>query len=705
MKLTPLEEMQEDMRRKGGKAFNLQLLALGGFDVPKTFDIEEIGNLDEEHLYVVRSSSADEDNHLKTAAGKFNTKKGVKHKDLRAAIDEVRGEYSQGSVVIQTDLTSQMRFSGVGYSNLDGASFVAMGGNNAVHSIVEGGKAETEITFGRKDFHFEGNSIEVIDRENIHASLLQVENYFGTPMDSEFVSLESGKITFLQARPLPNPTLSALREHERRRLDSTMRKVQNLGLKDIVLGVGNYREILGNKDATHLSTSTFNYIFSGDGERVLGAVQLGRNELGYDLGTEIFPWVTMVGGKVYYNFAGDALQFRPRGITKEALVRVINEDYLPKVMKSPDLLNYPELRLYAQFPSQAVALGLEAKPFADLANNNRRAIASLQTPDRPPIRKVAPSYTSLEECLADIHTTSDEIRQGSAREYVKAARLAFFALEDVRTSLEIMQAEKDGRFDLIANMYGQDSPESLRDSIVYDESIGSFDVPHTEDFRYLGSFELSQPRGFPPTRHFKQGREIPEASLAELVKTTRNVLGHREKVKFDLFRGFDYLRQLYEQAGRLSGFNGDIYNLELSELSLLSATPALAFYRSELRKKTLASDVFPDPIFFRDLDSGLVHKYESRPRILFGALPSEGAQFHIGTTGYLVDAVDQTVDVPTEAKAVFVPDNIRPGSHLFTILSDHGLPVIGLPNGDVDTYRGQKVFVSPQGNYVDIIRT
>ena len=118
-------------------------------------------------------------------------------------------------------------------------------------------------------------------------------------------------------------------------------------------------------------------------------MQLGRNELGYDIGAEIFPWVIMLNGKVSYNFAGDALQFRPKGIKEEDLLHIINEVYLPTVRGNPDLLNYPELRLYIQFPEEAKQVGLNPQPFEKLAQRNRRAIQDLQIPHEPPVKRKA----------------------------------------------------------------------------------------------------------------------------------------------------------------------------------------------------------------------------------------------------------------------------------------------------------------------------
>ena len=65
----------------------------------------------------------------------------------------------------------------------------------------------------------------------------------------------------------------------------------------------------------------------------------------------------------------------------------------------------------------------------------------------------------------------------------------------------------------------------------------------------------------------------------------------------------------------------------------------------------------------------------------------------MGEDGYLVDSVDQTVAVPDGARAVFVPDNIRPGSHLFTVLSDYAIPVIAAPQSLLDSIKDKKVKV------------
>jgi len=691
----------DNLQNLGGKRLHLDLLLQGGFKVPETFTPEDIPNLQNSRLYIVRSSAAGEDGHTKTSAGKYLTLKGINKDNLESAVHEVRSRYLDGNVVIQPDLSLIMEFSGVVYSNLNGSCVISGGRKNFVQQIVEGTPPETEVMISNGKSSQQGLPINPRTIRQIYLKSREVEDYFGIPMDIEFAVID-GEITLLQARPLPNPTESALREHEVRRLKKTTSYFKNLGLDEVVLGVGNYREILANTKATHLSSSTFNYIFSGNGEDILGAVQLGRNELGYDLGTEIFPWVIMLNGKVYYNFAGDALQFRPKGIEEKDLLHIINEVYLPTIRGNPDLLNYPELRLYIQFPEQAKQVGLDPQPFGELAERNRKAIQDLQIPSKPPLKRRAKKYGSLERCLNEINSTIEDIRLGSAKEYVKAARLAFFALEDVRVYLERLQKEQPTIFEKVTSLFDKKTPEQLRDAVVYDQSIGSFELEEREEFRYLGSFELSQPRGFPPKRHFKPGKDIPDTDLANLVKKTREVLEYREKVKFPLFRDYDYLKQLYQQAGQLSGFKKDIYYLEFNEIKLLNDKPPLARYRIELKKKVKDRQLLPDPIFESDLESGTNRISEKRPQLIFGLLPQEGMCVTIGKEGYVVESVDQTVEIPEKTSIVLVPENVKPGSHLFTVLSDYNLPVVGVPQEHLNKFRDFYVKISLKNGFVDI---
>jgi len=504
-------------------------------------------------------------------------------------------------------------------------------------------------------------------------------------MDIEFAVIEK-EVTILQARPLPNPTEDALREHEARKLE----KLMGENLENIVLGIGNYREILGNENATPLSVSTFTYVFTGDGEKP-GATQLGRNELGYDIQNEIFPWVVMTGGKVYYNFKGDALQFRPKGISKEELQKVIETNYLPKIKKKPDLLNYPELRLYIQFPEQAKTTGLNPKPFQELAEKNRHTIANINMPINAPTKRIAKKDLTIDGYLNEIEQITDQIRTGSAREYVKAARIGFFALEDIRVNLEEMKKVSNQEYEMLIEGFNAKDAEDLRDKIVYDGSIKSFELPATEEYEYLGSFELSMPRGHPPKRHYKEGKKIKNEELKKQVKKTREVLEYREKIKFELFKDYDYLKQLYEGLGEKSGLGQDIYLIEKNDLKFIKEEPTVAMYRAEFQKNYMGKDIYPlkERVILTD-----------EPRIIFGGIPKEGLEVKT-KEAYIVGSVDQTIEIPSDAKAVFVPENIRPGSHLFTILSDYEKPVIAIPDKMFKEIKNKNLYLK-NGDGLDI---
>ena len=699
------ERVQAEIAKVGGKGFHLGLLKRGGFRVPETrivrshTDIEEIpkGN------YVVRSSAAFEDSSSTTGAGKFTTLHNVTRDGLAEAVKEVLAKYNkEGSAVIQPDLTARMQYSGVIYTNLSGELVISMGRGSGVQSIVEGGAPETEITIFNDRYALKGKPVNPKIIESLHQKGLEVENYLGIPTDIEFAVVD-GEIMLLQARPLPNPTDNALKEHELRRVKRAMAPLKRAGLEETVLSVGNYREILGDDKATKLSTTIFNYVFSGDGEK-FGGQQLGRREIGYDLGNEIYPWVVMVGGKVYFNFAGDALQFRPKGISITDLLRVINGVYIPVARASPEVLDYPELQLYVQFPDQAEAVGLDSRAYRALAESNRERIKRAENPTSIPKKVVAKRHTEAQSCLQNIYEVIDGIREGSAKSYSQAARLGFFALENLRNHLERLHSENLTVFMELASLYDKESPLELRDVIAYDESIESFEVPTTEEYRYLGSFEISQERGFPPERKFKAGREIPHIETAEITSETRRILGYREKVKFYLFRDYDHLKQLVEQLGELTGLGADVYHIDFKDLGLLIDEPSLALYRIEFQKEMKSRDLFGEgPIFESQVSQKGSTRCNNQPRLIFGSLSDEVTSIKIGNQGYVVNAVDQTVSIPEGTEVVLVPSNVRPGSHLFTVLSDYRLPVVAVPNSDLRRLeRGQQLVIRKEDKGIQI---
>lgn len=684
--------------QEGGKVRHLKLLRKGGFNTPDTYTTTDRLEDLPEGLYVVRSSSEAEDSLKKTAAGQEHTELHVAKKDIPTAIEKVLATYEQGDVAIQPDLTNHMEYSGVGYTNLNGSTTISMGKGNQVHDIVNGKKADTEIT-SNSILKMKGKPIKPQLLETITTELHNIEEYFGRPMELEFFT-NNDEMTDLQARPLPNLTDKALKEHEGRRLTQQMRNAKAAGIEDYVLGIGNYREILGNEHATPLSASLFNYIFTGDGQTTMGAVQLGRNELGYNLRHEIFPWVTMIGGKVYYNFVGDALQFRPQGIALEDFIEVINKTYLPQLRADHKLLNYPELQLYIQFPDQAREAGLDPQPYEQLVERNREAIRHIKHPTHAPKKTIAATHTSLEACLTQATKTADHIRTQSAKEYVKAARLAFFALEDLKHHLEQMQTKDKEAFKNLSELFGTADPTKLRDAIAYDESISSFELEEQEENRYLGSFELTLPRGYPPKRHYKKGRELPDKQTRKIAESVRHILSYREKNKFFLLRDYDYLGQLYEQAGELSGLGKAIYQLRYEDLHYASEEPILAEYRIDLEQQLHGKDLFGEP-HFEHAESYHASADEHQPELIFGRIQGT-LEAQVNKDCYVVNDVDQTVSIPKGTNLVMVPNNIRPGSHLFTVLSDYELPVIAMPAKDLKEITDKKVAITQTKDGINI---
>lgn len=657
-------------------------------------------------MYVVRSSAASEDSVNATAAGKYETIIGVGVDSITDAVKKVQSGFDLGKVIIQEDLTERMLHSGVAYTDINGRMEISMGPKDSVHGIVKGEAPATHIRVESGGIKIEGNAVDPSIINMIKEESIRAEKYFGRPLDIEFAFTESGFV-FLQARPLPSLTDSAVREFEIRSAESMLENAKALGVSDMPLGVGNYREILADSKATQLGSSTFNHIFTGDGKNILGAMQLGRNELGYDNGYEVFPQVLMLGGKVYYNFIGDSMQFRPSGIELTAYVKAAERFYIKEVKENPDRLNYPELGLYIQFPDEAKKAGLEEGPFERLVERNRQEIRKIKIPDKAPKKILANLTADISECIREIAKNADRIRTGSAKEYVKAARLAFFAMEDVKHALVKLKEDNPGYYAELAKEFYSEDPEKLRNSIIYDESIRSFELDNKEENRYIGSFELSLERDFPPRRNYKEGRPIKDGALREAVDMARLALENREKVKFYLFRDYDVLYQLYAHLRKISEFGDNIFRLKFEELDLLVEETPRAEYRISLRRdiESRTAALFPDPLFMgtaRIKNDGVS---KEKVEMVFGRLHDGEHIFRLGSSMKMLKEVDQTISIGDNIEVLVVQDNIKPGSHIFTQLSDYNIPVISLSGGLFGQIEKSGILkLKKTGDIVEIIR-
>ncbi len=675
-------DLDELLSKYGGKGLHFRLLDEEDFPIPETY----VGEVDPEDLdpgkeYVVRSSASDEDVLGTTGAGENESALSVPAEEVPEAIEEVKSHYGgNGGVVVQEDLTDEMRYSGVVYTNHNGQMMVSLGEGNSVHSIVEGADPDLRVEIdGEKRMY--GEPVDPGILREIEDLSEEVEQYFGRPMDIELAYTDDDA-ELLQARPMNSLTYETLEEHEKRRLEEKTRHLKDLGLDEVVLGHGNYHEILGGNDATPLSISLFSYVFSGDGDGTLGGTQLGRNELGYENCDEISPWTVNFGGQAFFNFAGDALQFRPEGVEAEELMDVINEVYIPMVKGDTDLLNYPELGMYANFADEAEELGLPGQPYEDLVENLQSELQEFDIPDEPPTKKTPGELETVDEILEALDETVENIREEHAREYVKARRLDFFAKEDLRFRLQELKHEDPEEYERLIEAFSDriedDDPQALRDAIAYDESIPVFQPPDTEEYRYQGSFELSNPRSVPEGREFSEGREIPNDEIAELAEIAREANEFSEKYKFFLHREYDLAKQLVEELGEETGFGEDVFMLEYDELDLLEEEPILADYRIDLRQEIDDRELFSSPVFESDLERGEQRTFEKGPELAFGKM--EGSRdLRVGEDAQVVDAVDQTVSVDENAEVIFTPDNVKPGSHLYTILSDYDIPVVSVP--------------------------
>lgn len=164
------------------------------------------------------------------------------------------------------------------------------------------------------------------------------------------------------------------------------------------------------------------------------------------------------------------------------------------------------------------------------------------------------------------------------------------------------------------------------------------------------------------------------------------------------------MRQLVEQLGDLTGLGSDVYHLDFNDRALLLDEPSLALYRIELQKEMKSRDLFGEgPLFESQLGQGGNTRYANKPRLIFGNLSDKVTSVLVGNQGYVVNAVDQTVSIPEGVEVVLVPSNVRPGSHLFTVLSDYGLPVVAVPNGDLKGLKnGQELLIRKEDEGIQL---
>lgn len=209
----------------GGKASYICLLQAAGLSVPTSIVLpvgdrdEDVGELvgclellhqgREEWLLAVRSSAEVEDSVLESKAGHFVTKLGRFNKNtLGSAIQEVRNSGARMAVLIQPLVDAA--FAGVAFScnplTYDRYESLVVWTHGLAERLVSGLERGNTVRICREGKDRDGNwpgSQESLDA--LAAGLRLLEQKMGQPVDMEWVVDTSGRLWFVQVRPVVLP--------------------------------------------------------------------------------------------------------------------------------------------------------------------------------------------------------------------------------------------------------------------------------------------------------------------------------------------------------------------------------------------------------------------------------------------------------------------------------------------------------------------
>lgn len=656
----------------GGKAHRLAALEHNGFAVKPAIvlDVGDIERLQTDdtfvsvacdltrstlrsfHGYAVRSSAVGEDGEL-SWAGQFDSRLNVSDDGLadaiRSCVAAVRSEvvvaYARThwvpvpklALIIQEMVPA--RISGVMFT----ADPLTYSSDTMVIEIVAG-IGESLVSGARepKRFYLDARDGSVVrtegsrdpecrpqDISQLHRIGLLLRRLFEGDQDVEWAIEEGSDQLFLnQSRNITGlhpGSFVDIRARAQTDIEHALfreqRRLRTLGLEITrdVLSDQNIAEIV-TPHPCRMAFGLFTYVFAhGD-----GAIRMGRNEIGYEIGDELTEgFFEIVGDQPRCSIVHDAFTYRIAGIPLDDYLKLVQR-YLDRIAEDERLANYPEVVLYDQNPSLELLIELFG---TELATRYREAyerffsrfraiegnLARAWSEDASPAweRIVAEAYhIPADATLSDLATRyrdmADALRVNACRWFVKAARTGFFAYARLRNLLMELFGTVGEEY---ANILTGGIPVELNPNLLFnvrlaelrDGRIGLDEV--LSDFGHLGSHELeiSVPRyreqpelirklagriAGDPLADFQASASRASELRADLlvragerrdelereIGIARTYLPLREVVKFAFLRGFDVLRTLTIRIEQLLGWeSGLIFHLDPREVFLIAS--------------------------------------------------------------------------------------------------------------------------------------
>lgn len=384
-------------------------------------------------------------------------------------------------IMLQRDNMAGILFSGVSLNGDSGDDdrYVVVQVSAGTNFGLTAGTETGDILFLNPD---DGKCIHSIPDEpivfectgEVHAALCEharvLKALYGFEVDLEWGRLPDGTIETYQVRPITGTGVYSAANLRLKVILATTSKMRHAMNNLVSRGAQvtgenvwsdqNIAELITDHPS-RMAFGIFTYIFA-HGE---GAIRVGRNLMGYDVGVELTDgFFELIGGRPRCSISHDALTYRIAGIPLIDYITGFVDRYLTMIADDPQLANYPEIVLYDQNPSedQLVQLFGPIKGARYVECYRRFFIGIRQLEDtvtaefdsfvgifqqyigRRRAELAHPDSLSMEDLVRECQSLLDHLRTVSCVMYVKIARLGFFAYARLRRQLEKMYGAKKG---------------------------------------------------------------------------------------------------------------------------------------------------------------------------------------------------------------------------------------------------------------------
>ncbi len=662
----------------GNKATNLAELHSAGFPVPVAVAVTAEAHLDymnsgliDSNLIreleriraemggnvAVRSSATCEDGDELSMAGVFDTyylqnetetiEDAIKRIYEQSNSDTVKeylnihglnGQKVEMGIILQKLIEPDI--SGVIYTDVDDShtliQYTNGFGNKLVDGLSEGASVlySPDVKFVTKSKNTDLIPLSYDEIKRLDSLAFGIKQAFAKkPQDIEF-AIKNGKIYVLQARPLTTEVSGVNLElsgedvisYTKDQLNEIIQQEKReLGSNSVILSDSNFSELLPKPK--EMDFGVFAYIFTGS-DGVPGAIQLGRQQMGYPLGNESVGFMYYIGGKPYFSIARDAHTFYA-GFpdSREEYSSTLVAEYLNEVNLEPSKGEYPEMGLYMQDPSLEYLVerfGEKGKDYYEKYLEFKQRMGQhagifmneYLSQGKPETDNFILEMSSTElknltnnDLINHANTILEHLRTVSCVHFVKSARLGFYYSQRLQQMLKdnfnMSQDQVESTFSLLNQ--GLDGSEitqanlKIAQASTIDEAIhigrtvvGHYSTgemleirhPRLKDDKnalrqyvegifgskdqYISEFSRQKNERLQAEEEFLKnlrGTSFHD-EFAHVLQAAQTYMALRETVKYQFVKEYDLFRDaLTEISNRTGASDGDIFSLFPRELA------------------------------------------------------------------------------------------------------------------------------------------